>query len=81
MEQAELRVWMATYQCFAPRLEASVFDAKQIGPRHSLVEGRERNADDPKLYGLWLVDMITGLISSWDLESSVTMTQFCFKRP
>ncbi|MFQ6026125.1 MAG: hypothetical protein ACE5Q6_01265 [Dehalococcoidia bacterium] len=80
-EQAELRVWMATYECFSPRLEASVFEAEQIGPRHALVEGREGTSSDLDLYGLWIVDTITGHISSWDREAQVTMTRSCFKRP
>jgi hypothetical protein len=72
---------MATYECFAPRLEASVFEAQIIGTRHALVEGRGGTPTDPKLYGMWVVDTVNGLITPWDREAQVTITQFCFKRP
>ena len=79
-EQAALRVWMATYECFSPRLESSTFTSRLIGPQHSLVEGRSEG-ENVKLYGLWLVNIFTGTITAWDRTARSEISLPCFKRP
>ena len=78
--QAALRVWMATYECFSPPLESSTFTSRMIGPQHSLVEGRIEGEND-KLYGLWLVNNLTGSITASDRTARSEIRLPCFKRP
>ena len=91
-EQAALRVWMASYQCFEPRPKAEFFTGHQINPQRWIVEGREvqkeategaltvENRDD-RLYGFWRVDADTATIEPWDLLAQRMAASPCFNPP
>lgn len=92
--QAALRVWMATYQCFNPPPPFDFFVGHLITPQRWIVEGREAKQEDAdgfivesssgetdKLYGFWLVDTDTGVISPWDFLAPQTAANSCFKQP
>ncbi len=81
-EQATIRVWVATYDCFTPHQPLNVFTAAQESPRQWIVEGR--GAVNPQtgfadLYGLWLVDTDSGVITGHDTLAVSTRQQSCFK--
>ncbi len=90
--QAALRVWMATYQCFDPPPPFNYFVGHLITPQRWIVEGREAKEEDAegfiiestetdKLFGFWLVDTNTGIISPWDQLAVDTAARSCFKQP
>ena len=90
--QAALRVWMATYQCFDPPPPFNYFVGHLITPQRWIVEGREAKEEDAEgfiiestqpdeLYGFWLVDTDTGIISPWDRLAVETAARSCFKAP
>ena len=91
--QAALRVWMATYQCFDPPPPNNFFVGHLITPQRWIVEGREAKEKDAEgfiietkvktdeLFGFWLVDTDTGVISPWDRLAIDTAARPCFKQP
>jgi len=90
--QAALRVWMATYQCFEPPPPFNFFVGHLITPQRWIVEGREAKEEDAEgfiiestetdeLFGFWLVDTDTGIISPWDQLAVATAARSCFKQP
>lgn len=80
-EQAALRVWLATYQCFTPRPEFGSFTGYQDNPQRWIVEGRLVDGNTTTLYGLWLVDTETGRVQPWDQLASSKAGQSCIGRP
>ena len=79
-EQAALRVWLASYQCFNPRPEFEAYTGYQDNPQRWIVEGRHVE-NSSTLYGLWLVDTETGQIQPWDQLARDKSAQTCFGRP
>ena len=61
-EQAQLRVWVAVFNCYDHFPELESFTAHEDNPLSWVVEGRS----DITQYGLWMVDTLTGEISPAD---------------
>ena len=82
-EQAELRVWIAVYDCFAPRPKRTNFKVYVDNPQRWLVEGEEAATETtPTIYyGLWTVDTTTGALTPWDNLASATAVKTCYHTP
>ncbi len=80
-QQASVRVWVATADCFAPsRPPLSVFTATQETPDRWVVEGRQTSGSGGgTLYGLWLVEANTGQIQALDNYAQTIMGKSCFQ--
>ncbi|MBI4329055.1 MAG: hypothetical protein HY685_04220 [Chloroflexi bacterium] len=74
-EEARLRVWRSTYDCFTPPAPLTAFSAYAERPGLWLVEGKQGTT----FYGLWLVEADTGEIIAWDERAKATTTQTCYK--
>jgi hypothetical protein len=85
-EQASVRVWVATYDCFGSPPPLIAFHAAQESPSRWVVEGRIELVDintgaslGTTLYGLWLVETDTGAITGLDTAARATRIQDCFQ--
>ncbi len=75
--QAAVRVWVATYDCFTPAPSLDVFRSAQESPSRWVIEGRV--GDGAILFGLWLVETDTGSITGLDEIARSVRTQGCFQ--
>jgi hypothetical protein len=86
---AEVRVWLAVRDCFAPPPDRESFRAYQDRADLWIVEGRmeprgtTRQENDPTVfYGLWIVDRDTGRIAGHDnLAKRIQQDRFCYLEP
>jgi hypothetical protein len=79
-EQATVRVWVATYDCFTPPPSLDNFTATRENTSRWVVEGRGLDAlNNPVLYGLWLVYTNTGNVSPLDADARATRVLSCFQ--
>ncbi len=74
-EQAKVRVWVATYDCFVSAPTLGSFTFAQESPHRWVVEGR----GDQVLYGLWLVDTDSGRITGLDQSARTIRAKPCFQ--
>ncbi len=77
-QQAAVRVWVATYDCYVEPPPLNAFNAAQESPHRWVVEGREKGEPD-SLYGLWLVETNTGDITGLDALARGTRALGCFQ--
>ena len=82
-EQARVRVWVAVRSCFYPPPPLEAFTAYQDQLDRWIVEGRAAEDATPAItYGLWLVDVKSGEVTSSDaVAQSTVMNQSCFMVP
>ena len=80
-EEASIRAWVATYDCFDPHPAFDSFTARQEDPRRWVVEGRATDveAGTEEFYGLWVVDTETGRVSGMDNLGASQLGNVCFK--
>ena len=85
-EQASVRVWVATYDCFGSPPPLAAFIAAQESPHRWVVEGRSALVDaatglslGSTLFGLWLVETDTGGITGLDTLARNVRSQECFQ--
>ena len=85
-EQAVVRVWVATYDCFGSPPPLSAFTAAQESPHRWVVEGRVDLVDPATgvplgstLFGLWLVETDTGGITGLDSTARNVRSLPCFQ--
>ena len=76
-EQAELLVWISSYDCFDTKPNTTSFTAYQDNPRRWLVEGKEGVV----YYGMWMVDTSTATIDPWDDVSREAKRKECYREP
>jgi hypothetical protein len=86
-DQAAVRVWVATYDCFGSPPPLIAFQAAQESPSRWVVEGRIELVDletgaslGTTLYGLWLVETDTGSITGLDGFARNTRSLDCFQQ-
>ena len=85
-EQAAVRVWVATYDCFGEPPPLFAFTSAQETPHRWVVEGRASVIDietgatiGTVLYGLWLVETDTGSITGLDAMARNLRSLECFQ--
>lgn len=85
-DQAAVRVWVATYDCFGSPPSLDAFRSAQESPSRWVVEGRtelievETGASlGTVLFGLWLVETDTGSITGLDETARSLRSQQCFQ--
>jgi hypothetical protein len=85
-EQASVRVWVATYDCFSSPPPLAAFIAPQESPHRWVVEGRTSLVDPETglglgstLFGLWLVETDTGSITGLDSLARNVRSLECFQ--
>jgi len=88
--QAELRVWIAVYDCFG-QPERSSFRFYTDNPQRWLVEGRREAVYAEEtglllqagaLFGLWVVDAVNGEVKPWDDRAQATAADVsCYRTP
>ncbi|MFQ5860692.1 MAG: hypothetical protein ACE5IG_03970 [Dehalococcoidia bacterium] len=83
-EEAEVLVWVASYNCFADKPPLDAFTAVQEAPLRWVVEGRTPPDFDPPndpRYGLWLVDGLSGAVTAWDSVAAAQVVRACYRLP
>jgi hypothetical protein len=84
-EQASVRVWVATYDCFGSPPPLAAFEAAQESPHRWVGEGRTALIDSATgamgatLFGLWLVESDTGALTGLDSTARNLRSQDCFQ--